>query len=187
MVSFIGSYVKVAINLDVLSSIYNTYAPTHLSLIDQYRHAITTDTSLTPDQVTSLLSFQSLSQTDLTPFKDWLPRPNPRRQQRGLFNFIGDITSYLFGISMHDELDARFGEYECTLSSVVGKFKGTFEVLHTISDTVNSLNNVTRQLSIYMETNSLLPGSTPWPISTGSPNSRYFLHSFQGPHLSPPS
>ncbi|ROT76721.1 pol polyprotein [Penaeus vannamei] len=154
-VSFISSYVEITINLDVLSYFYNT-ASTHLSLIDQYRHAITTDTSLTPPQVSSLLSFLSLSQADLTLFKDRLPRPHPRRQRRGLFNFMGDITSYLFGVATHDELDARFGDYERTLSSVAGKFKATFRALHAISDTVNSLNNVTRHLSIYTDTNTQL-------------------------------
>ncbi|ROT71890.1 hypothetical protein C7M84_009774 [Penaeus vannamei] len=100
-ISFISSYVEITISLDVLSSFYNT-ASTHLSLITQYRHAISTDTSLTPPQVSSLLSFLSLSQADLTPFKDRLPRPHPRRQRRGLFNFMGDITSYLFGVATHD-------------------------------------------------------------------------------------
>ncbi|ROT76218.1 hypothetical protein C7M84_005203 [Penaeus vannamei] len=141
-VSFVSSYFEITINLDVLSSFYNT-ASTHLSLIAQYRHAITTDTSLMSPQVSSLLSFLSLSQADLTPFKDRLPRPHPRRQRRGFFNFMGDITSYLFGVATHDELDARFGDYERTLSSVAGKFKATFGALHAISDTVNSLNNVT--------------------------------------------
>ncbi|ROT72162.1 hypothetical protein C7M84_009467 [Penaeus vannamei] len=154
-ISFVSSYVEITISLDVLSSFYNT-ASTHLSLITQYRHAISTDTSLTPPQVSSLLSFLSLSQADLTPFKDRLPRPHPRRQRRGLFNFMGDITSYLFGVATHDELDARFGDYERALSSVAGKFKATFGAIHTISDTVNSLNNVTRQLSIYTDTNAQL-------------------------------
>ncbi|ROT67415.1 hypothetical protein C7M84_014496 [Penaeus vannamei] len=69
---------------------------------------------------------------------------------------MGDITSYLFGVATHDELDARFGDYERALSSVAGKFKATFGAIHTISDTVNSLNNVTRQLSIYTDTNAQL-------------------------------
>jgi len=154
-ISFVSSYVEITISLDVLSSFYNT-ASTHLSLITQYRHAISTDTSLTPPQVSSLLSFLSLSQADLTPFKDRLPRPHPRRQRRGLFNFMGHITSYLFGVATHDELHARFGDYERALSSVAGKFKATFGAIHTISDTVNSLNNVTRQLSIYTDTNAQL-------------------------------
>lgn len=59
---------------------------------------------------------------------------------------MGDITSYLFGIATHDELEARFGDYECTLSSVTGKVEGTFEALHAISDMVNALNNVTRRI-----------------------------------------
>jgi len=158
-ISFVSSYVEITISLDVLSSFYNT-ASTHLSLIDQYRHAITTDTSLTPPQVSSLLSFLSLSQADLTPFKDRLPRPHPRRQRRGLFNFMGDITSYLFGVATHDELDARFGDYERALSSVAGKFKATFRALHAISDTVNSLNNVTVSYpSTQTPTHNSLPAS----------------------------
>lgn len=52
-ISFITNYVEIGINLNILSSFYNT-ASTYLSLIDQYRHAITSDKSLTPDQVTSL-------------------------------------------------------------------------------------------------------------------------------------
>ncbi|ROT62773.1 hypothetical protein C7M84_019356 [Penaeus vannamei] len=162
IVSFVGSYVEVSISLDALSSYvevsisldalssFYISASTHLSLIEQYTHAISTDASLTAGQISSLLSFLSLSHADLASFKDRLPRPRPRRQRRGLFNFLGDVISYLFGIATHDELDARFDNYERTLGSVVGKFKGT------ISDTVNSLNNVTRQLSIYTDTNSQL-------------------------------
>lgn len=154
-VSFVGSYVEVSISLDALSSFYIS-ASTHLSLIEQYTHAISTDASLTAGQISSLLSFLSLSHADLASFKDRLPRPRPRRQRRGLFYFMGGVISYLFGIATHDELDARFDNYERTLGSVVGKFKETFDAIHTISDTVNSLNNVTRQLSIYTDTNSQL-------------------------------
>lgn len=101
-VSLIGNYVEIDISLDVLSSCNTVF--TYLSLLDQYRHSITSDISLTQHQVTSLLSFLSLFQGDLSPFMDRLPRPHPRRQHRGLFNFMGDITSYLFGIATHDEL-----------------------------------------------------------------------------------
>ncbi|XP_037803585.1 uncharacterized protein LOC119598009 [Penaeus monodon] len=152
-IAFVGNYVEVDISLGILPSFYNT-ASTHLSLIGQYSHTVTTDNLLTTVQADSLLSFLNVSRYDLLPFKDRLPRPRPRRVRRGLFNFMGDATSYLFGIATHDELDARFRDYESHLGSVVSKVKVTFDAIHSITNTVNSLNNITRNLAIYTDSNA---------------------------------
>lgn len=61
---------------------------------------------------------------------------------------MGAVTSYLFGIATNDELDACFNDYERFLSSVVTDIKGTFYTVHSTSDTINSLYNVTRTLAI---------------------------------------
>lgn len=67
---------------------------------------------------------------------------------------MGDIT--LTCIATHKELDARFDDYKRSLGSVVSKVKGTFKAIHSITDTVNSLNNATRTLTSHTDSNSQL-------------------------------
>lgn len=96
-----------------------------------------TDNSLIPDQIPSLLSFLLISQNNQLSFKNRLLLSQRRRRRRGLFSFIGDVTSFLLGITTHGELDTRFGDYERPLGSVVTKVKGTSEAIHSATGTLS--------------------------------------------------
>ncbi|XP_042860178.1 uncharacterized protein LOC122246003 [Penaeus japonicus] len=149
----VNNYAEVSVSLSTLSGVYNT-ASTHLSLISQYNRTIQGDTLLTAIQRMALTSFLNVARADLLPFKDRTPRPPARRVRRGWFDAVGDVTSYLFGVATHAELDARFDAYEKSMGSVVSRITGTFDTIHSITDTVNSLSRATRRLALGISSNA---------------------------------